>query len=214
MPPRAPISSPPPDSPVSARILHQARTLLFAHGYSAFTMSDLAAELGMSKKTLYVHFPGKDELLRAVIDELGAEIRAEADALVRDKSLNFSGKIRAFAEGMVRRLAPITPRMIRDLERHAPALHQRMAEVRGKNIPYVFGRFIEEGQHAGLVARDLDVRFATEFLLQALNGLLQFSELEQIQLAPRDVLPRALDLFFLGLLTSAGRKEHEKLHPR
>ena len=35
-----------------------------------------------------------------------------------------------------------------------------------------------------------------------------------IEIAPRDLAPRAIGLFFGGLLTPAGRKEHEKLFPR
>ena len=46
-----------------------ARTLLLAYGFNALTMDDLARELGMSKKTLYVHFPSKDALYHAVLDE-------------------------------------------------------------------------------------------------------------------------------------------------
>lgn len=53
-----------------ARILRQARVFLFTHGYARCTMDDLAAELGLSKKTLYVHFAGKDEILAAVVEEV------------------------------------------------------------------------------------------------------------------------------------------------
>ena len=42
--------------PPSRRILDAARVHLFTYGYSALTMDGLATELGMSKKTLYVHF--------------------------------------------------------------------------------------------------------------------------------------------------------------
>src|SRR6187401_2211925 len=65
------------------RILHQARRDFFVTGYSRFTMDGLAAELGMSKKTLYVHFAGKDEIVGAIIDHLAMEIRADADAQQR-----------------------------------------------------------------------------------------------------------------------------------
>ena len=61
---------------VRQRILRQARTHFFVHGYSTLTMADLATELGMSKKTLYVHFAGKDAIVGALIEDLGAEVRA------------------------------------------------------------------------------------------------------------------------------------------
>ena len=208
-PPAATSNEPPAD-----RILRAARVHFFAHGYSAFTMDDFAAELGMSKKTLYVHFAGKDEILRAVIEQLGQEIRSDAEALLRDRRLNFAEKLRGFAEGMAQRLSALNPRTVRDLQRFAPDLHRRVEEMRQKNIPYVFGRFIEEGQLAGMVRTDLNSAFAVEFYLQAIQGLFQTATLERLNLAPREVCARALDLFFGGLLPPSGRKEHEKLFPR
>src|SRR5215216_6135990 len=93
-------SSPTIPDPATARIRHrilaQARTDFFAHGYSRLTMDELATELGMSKKTLYVHFAGKDEIITAVIDHLATEIRADADRLLRDRGLNLAEKLRGF----------------------------------------------------------------------------------------------------------------------
>ncbi len=199
---------------VPARILAQARANFFAQGYSGFKMDELAAELGLSKKTLYVHFASKDEILRATIEQLGHEIRVDADALLSDDMLTFAEKLRRFAEGMTQRLTLLNPRTVRDLQRFAPDLHRLVEEMRQKNIPYIFGRFIAEGQTAGMVRADLNRALAIEFFLQAMQGLFQTATLERLELAPREVCARAIDLFFGGLLTAAGRKEHEKLFPR
>lgn len=200
--------------PAVARILRQAREHFFAHGYCACTMDDLAVELGMSKKTLYVHFRSKEEIMRAVIAQLGREVRADADALLANRQLGFAEKLRGFAEGVVQRLAQLNPRTLRDLQRFAPELHDLIVEMRQKNIPYIFSCFIEEGKLAGKVRDDVDTAFAVEFFLQAMQGLMQPATLDRLGLAPRELLPRAIDLFFSGLLTPAGRKEHEKLFPR
>ena len=200
--------------PAVARILRQARAHFFTHGYCSCTMDDLAAELGMSKKTLYVHFAGKDDIMRAVIEQLGREVRADAEALLASRRLGFSEKLRGFAEGMVQRLSLLNPRTLRDLQRFAPELYELTVEMREKNIPYIFGRFIEEGKLNGKVRDDVDAAFAVEFFLQAMQGLIQPATLDRLGLTPRDLLPRAIDLFFGGLLTPAGRKEHEKLFPR
>jgi len=208
----SPISpSPAADNPALIRIVRQARLHFFAHGYCQCNMDELATELGMSKKTLYVHFSSKDELIGAVIEELGREIRANADALIANRQLNFAEKLRGFAEGMVERLTKLNPRAMRELQRFAPDLYHRLAEMREKNIPYVFGRFIEEGQLAGMVRPDLDTAFAVQFFLQAMHGLIQPAAMERLGATPREILPRAIDLFFGGMLTPAGRKEHEKL---
>ena len=52
---------------VRQRIVDAARGHFFSHGFRSVTMDDLAEELGISKKTLYAHFPGKFDLLEAVL---------------------------------------------------------------------------------------------------------------------------------------------------
>ena len=196
------------------RILRQARADFFAEGYSRFTMDALAREIGMSKKTLYVHFAGKDEILGAVIDDLATEIRADADALLRNRNLNLAEKLRGFVEGMVERMATLNPRTVRDLQRFAPNLYAKVEDVRGKTLPYVFGRFVEEGAQAGLIRPAIPGGFAIEFFLHAMQGMMHPAALERLRMAPREVIPAAIDLFFGGLLTNAGRKQYEKLFPR
>jgi AcrR family transcriptional regulator len=208
------VESDPAAQEARQRIISQARADFFAHGYSQFTMDALAVELGMSKKTLYVHFAGKDEIVAALIDHLAAEIRADADALLRNRELNLAEKLRGFVEGMMERMATLNPRTVRDLQRFAPRLYTKVEDVRAVTLPYVFGRFVEQGQLDGLVRESLPPGFAIEFFLHAMQGMMSPVALDRLRLAPRDVIPMAIDLFFGGLLTNAGRKQYEKLFPR
>lgn len=214
MPSPASVSLAAEEAAVRTRILAAARAEFFAHGYSQLTMEGLASELGMSKKTLYVYFAGKDEIVAAVLDHLGAEIRADADALLRNRDLNLAEKLRGFVEGMLERMATLSPRTVRDLQRFAPHLYARVEAVRGQTLPYVFGRFVEEGQLAGVVRPGPGAAFAIEFFLHAMQGLMHPATLERLRLAPRDVLAPAIDLFFGGLLTPTGRKQYEKMFAR
>jgi AcrR family transcriptional regulator len=201
------------DSP-DARILATAQRQLFSYGYNALTMDDLAHELGISKKTLYLHFPGKDAIIGLIIDGLGRTIRAEMDAVLNDPQLNFAQKLRAVVDVVAPRLAQTTPAFLRELQRYAPRIHQKIDELRQKNIPYVFGRLFRAGIDEGAVRADLDPDFAAQFWLQAMRGLTHPDALAVTHLTPRQTLEKALELFTGGLLTSAGRKDYEKLFPR
>ncbi len=211
-------ASPSPENPsvpeVRARILRQARAALFTRGYTGFTMDDLATELGVSKKTLYVHFSGKDEIVGAVIDDIGHETRVESERILGNRDLDFAEKLHAFVASVLQRLATLDPRTLRDLQRFAPPLFARLDEMRRKNLPFIFGQLIEEGQAAKHVRADISPPFAIEFFLQAMQGIMQGATLEQLRLAPHEAIARGIDLFFCGLLTPAGRKHYEKLFPR
>jgi len=66
------------------------------------TMDDLAEELGISKKTLYAHFPGKLDLLEAVLADKFAGVGSDAEGSYARASGRFSS---GFA-GVVGRYAP------------------------------------------------------------------------------------------------------------
>lgn len=206
-------ATPAPSTPTldaRARIVQAARTQLFTYGYTALTMDDLAAELGMSKKTLYVHFSSKDILVGEILQEFVREVRTSTDTIFGDPALSFTVKLHRFSGTMVQRFARMNPHIFRDLQRSAPHIYRQVEEFRHKNIPYVFGQLIRQGQAAGMVRADLDPDFAVEFWRPAIQALMHPDTLERLQLTPDEVFTRATRLFFGGLLTPAGRKDYEK----
>ena len=68
------------------RILDAAEQLLGRLGYQKMTMDDIAAEAHISRRTIYLHFSGKEEVALATIDRIVARLivrlreHAEADA--------------------------------------------------------------------------------------------------------------------------------------
>jgi AcrR family transcriptional regulator len=209
-----PATASPEDHSATGRILATARRQLFAYGYNALTMDDLAHELGMSKKTLYRHFPGKDAMIGTIIDGIGRAIRAEMEAVLHHPGLTFVQKLRAVIDVVAPRLALTSPAMLRELQRYAPGIHRKIDELRQKNIPYVFGRLFRAGIAEGTVRADLDPDFAAQFWLQAMRGLTHPDTLAATHLTPKQTLEKALALFTGGFLTPAGRKDYEKLFSR
>ena len=197
----------------AGRIVEAARHHLFAYGYSTLTMDELAHELGISKKTLYLHFPGKDAIVGVIIDDLGRSVRAAFDAVLGNPELTFTQKLQGVIDAAGNTMGRVNPVTLRDLQRFAPPLYQKIEDLRQKNIPLVFGRLIRAGIAEGKVRPDIDPDFATEYWLQAIRGLVQPATLERIGLTLRPTLAKALNLFFSGLLTPAGRKDYEKHIP-
>ena len=57
------------DSAKARQILDGARKVFLANGFDAASMNDITREAGVSKGTVYSHFPSKDALFAAVIRE-------------------------------------------------------------------------------------------------------------------------------------------------
>ncbi|MDD3179048.1 MAG: TetR/AcrR family transcriptional regulator [Opitutaceae bacterium] len=199
-----------PAASITDRILRTAHEHLFAYGYHSLTMDNLAHELGISKKTLYVHFRAKDVLLGRVIDALSRTIRDRMDLLVSNPQLTFAQKLQEVAGVVESIMGRASPATFRDLQRSAPHLYGKIEEIRQRIIPDVFGRIIRAGIAEGAVRADIDAEFAALYWLQAIRGLVQPDNLERTRLTIPQTLEKALPLFVGGLLTLAGRKDYEK----
>ncbi|MFD4180513.1 TetR/AcrR family transcriptional regulator [Rhodococcus sp. NPDC058514] len=51
------------------RLMESARGLFAGRGYAAVTVDDIAAEVGCSRATFYLHFPGKVDILLALAED-------------------------------------------------------------------------------------------------------------------------------------------------
>src|ERR1700681_1602224 len=58
----------PEKTPMKERILETADRLFYLRGIRAVGVDTIAAEIGISKRTLYNHFPSKDELIAAYLE--------------------------------------------------------------------------------------------------------------------------------------------------
>src|SRR5262245_48541809 len=71
------------------RIVAAARKHFFAHGFRGVTMDELSRELGMSKKTLYAHFPSKTALVEAVLLDKLSGLEGEVAAITAECAADF-----------------------------------------------------------------------------------------------------------------------------
>src|SRR5438094_8287384 len=85
--------------PNRQRIVDAARVHFFSHGFRRVTMDDLAEELGISKKTLYAHFPGKFDLLEAVLADKLAGVEVTRKAVMRAHPHEFPAPLQAMLSG-------------------------------------------------------------------------------------------------------------------
>ena len=207
----APPAHPPPPAPGAvARIVAAARRHFTALGFSRTTMDDLAGELGMSKKTLYLHFPGKEALVSHLLEAKIAEVRTGMRTLAEDENVPVLDRAHRMMAFIVRQMSEVSPAFLRDLERHHPALFARMESVRAEILPQIWGRLLAEGAATGLIRRELDPSFISEMVLTTVQGLLRPAALDRHGLPPHEVIDRVLTVVFNGILTPAGRKAYEK----
>jgi TetR/AcrR family transcriptional regulator, cholesterol catabolism regulator len=203
--PRKPQPRPPAGAAPCARIVAGARRHFFAHGFRGVTMDDLAAELGMSKKTLYAHFPSKTALVEAVIHDKAGSMEAELGRVEAECPGDFPGALREMLTCMQRHAEEIQPPFVRDMRRAAPDLFKTVEARRAAIVRRYFGKLFTDGRRAGMVRKDLPPRLAIEILLGAIQAVVNPPTLADLGLTPQTAFPAVISAVLNGLLTPAGR---------
>ena len=184
-----------------AAIIQAAISEFRAHGFDVASMDKIAARAGVSKRTVYNHFPSKEELFSEILNQLWARVTAEqqtsyhADLPLRDQMrVMLMAKIQIMADDNFLDLA----RVAIAATIHSPERAQNMVERMGER---------EEGLTVWIRAAQADGRLKPtdpEFAAHQIYGMLKsFAFWPQISmglpaLAPemqRTVVDSALDMF-------------------
>jgi AcrR family transcriptional regulator len=192
--------------PVAQRILSIARRQFMAHGFKNVTMDDLASDMGMSKKTLYAHFPSKSALVKSILTQKLDEAEIELGSVVAEKSGDFIGALHQLTAQLQKHTGEAQPVFVRDLSREEPALAEYLVARRRKIVEKTFVKLLACGRQAGQVRDDIPINFLIEVLLAVLETIAVPKHLANHDLSLTECLKQILSVFLNGVLTEKGRR--------
>jgi AcrR family transcriptional regulator len=157
----------PPGRPRSMQadeaILRAALELLAAHGYGALTMEAVRERSGVGKATLYRRYGSKEELVRAAIVHLNADIP------MPDDTGSVAGDFAATAANVLAGAArtgalTLMPRLLSEVagdpEMHA-LFHEHLVEPRRRVVRAI----VERAKGRGEIRADVDTELAIDLMV-------------------------------------------------
>ena len=186
--------------------MEAARAHFFSHGFRSVTMDDLAEELGISKKTLYAHFPGKIALLEAVLANKFAGVEAKLREVSRAHPHDFAAALHELLANMQGELDEIKPPFVRDMRQKAPQVFKIVERRRAALIERFFGKLFVEGQRTGMVRKDVPAKLMIEILLAMVQAIMNPPKMEELGMVPKEGFAGILKIVLEGALTGKGRK--------
>lgn len=182
------------------RIVRAAGRMLLSDGYRGLSMDALAAQLGMSKRTIYQHFDSKEALVMATVEGFFERLGAETIDIAGDASLPLLERIERLHLTTARYLQVIPRRFFEDLERNAPEVARLMRARRSTHIRRYLTGLLEQGQKEGLLRDDVPPEIVVEMVLATVDRLGSPELLPTLPVALRDLPPLVLNVVFSGLL--------------
>ena len=193
------------DQAAARRVVAVARRQFLAHGFRSVSMDDLAAELGMSKKTLYLAFPSKTALIEAVLKDKFREVEADLGQLAKGQAADIEIVLHQLLDCVQRHTAEIQPAFVRDIGRETPELFQMVEQKRRELIRRYFGGLFEDGKKAGVIRRDIPTHLIIEILLGAVQSIMNPPKLMELGLTLEQGYSSVIRLVLEGALVLKGK---------
>ena len=158
------------------KILDAAFQEIHKHGFQAASLNNILAKTGLTKGALYHHFPDKDRLGHAVIEEVIREsletlifepLRATNDPIATLRTVIQHKAERTTSETVV--LGCPLNNLMQEMSPLDADFKRRLMEIL-KTWQDAVTDALKRGQKAGQVRKDVDCRAAALFIVSAFEG--------------------------------------------
>ncbi|MEJ7912214.1 MAG: TetR/AcrR family transcriptional regulator [Chitinophagaceae bacterium] len=187
------------------RILQKSDELFNSYGLRSVSMDDIAAQVGMSKKTLYQYFVDKDELVDAVFSSVMEHNKvhccaekAAADNAMHEVFLAFDRVQEMFAN--------MNPSVLFDMEKYHPVTFNKFKEFKNSFLLGMIKANIERGIEEGLYRSEIDIDILSRYRIHSI--MLAFNKevfpIHRTQVV--QIEQQLVEHFLYGIATAKGIK--------
>lgn len=191
-------------------ILKKASELFIKYGFKNVTMDEIANDLGISKKTIYVYYENKSYLVEAVVRYLFNEIVIIIDEI---KSLNLNPIEESYKTyNSVSQLLKDEKISIEyQLKKYFPEVYERINDVKYEILQNTITNNLNRGINEGVYRPTIEVNFISKYFLTTVSSIKNYDyfEIDEIEIIP--AMKQVLELYFRSIVTEKGLKYLEQI---
>ncbi|GCE25214.1 hypothetical protein KDA_06980 [Dictyobacter alpinus] len=186
-----------------ALILQVAEEVFLERGYHETSMDEIASRVGIAKGTVYLHFPGKDDLIVAIFARDMQEILRHLDASLEAQSSPQS-KLEALLYFMYAGLFHKRTQLLSSIY-HSVDMRRLFAEKGNcmkdlwENVVERVSFLLDEGKQRGEFDPTLPTSVMTSTFLSLLSPKSYDRLITEYKLAPEDIVVHVGKIYFRGI---------------
>ena len=183
---------------IPTEILESAKELFFKHGFKRISIEDICNKAEVSRRTFYMYFNNKTDLLLQLLEEINKENMSHIYAL-HCSNLPFSEKLIQIVNFQISQLEQVTPEFLADT--HDPSFKEvrKYYESKKEGSEELLSNFFAEAQKHGELRANLDVEFLYRFIKYAIDAC-KNEEIRKLYDTPTALMRKVADLLFYGIL--------------
>lgn len=190
---------------IKDRIIQQAQKLFLRNGIKSVSMDDIAADMGMSKKTLYKWFENKDQIVLAGITQHLNGVQCDC-AVVAGKAADAVEEMLLLSKWAEEQFADIHPSIFNDMKKYHPAAWDLFKAHKNSFILDQITQNLHRGMAEGLFRPDLDVEVLARLNLAQIEMAFDSELYPAAKFTPMRVNQVFDEHFLLGVATLKGHK--------
>lgn len=190
-----------------SNIIKTARELFFRLGIRSVSIDDICRELGMSKKTFYVYFASKDELIEQMLQANLDYVAGKMEELLKLQDFRQIVKLFLRRQETEKNDVRRVPQLVYDLKKYYP---RQFAEFQNRSFEmqqHYIEQYLELGVSQGLVRANLNIKMSALIFARIHSAAVRdFEELERHNHNMHQLGYTAMDILVRGILSEEGLK--------
>lgn len=151
-----------------SRILEEATGQFFKFGIRNITMDDIAAALGISKRTVYEIFKNKTEVVISCLEELSKQQEIKNNEIISNSG-NVIETIFSFMQEGIKVMNSINPVFFSDLKKFYPVIADTIYKENIKIRYTLTYKLLNKGVEEGIFREDINVPIITKLFQEQIN---------------------------------------------
>ncbi len=197
------------DIDVKNRIIDAAREAFMKYGFSRVTVDEISGKLGISKKTIYKYFETKEDIVRAVTEQILLKMESACQQLVGNNEMDFVDKLRGMMTQVAVNYSALGKDLLEDIEKNAPYVWKQISEFTNKQINVNFGDLLREGVRKGVFREDIDADLILMIYRNAIDTIITPQRLLNLPYSATQVFEAIITILYEGILTEGSRQKYE-----
>lgn len=191
-------------------ILKKATEMFLALGFKSVTMDEIAAEMGISKKTIYQHFATKTDLVEASSMHLFETISCGIDS-IREQDNNSIEEIFVIRDFMMQHLNNESTSPFYQLQKFFPKVFSCLRAKQFEKMNGCMKENLQRGIDKGLYRPDINVEFISRIYFTGLTGIKDSDIFPPSLFDIKETIKQYLEYHLRGIVTVRGTVILEKI---
>jgi AcrR family transcriptional regulator len=184
-------------------ILKKATEMFLSLGFKSVTMDDIAAELGISKKTIYQHYTTKNDLVEASAMHLFETISCGIDN-IREMDKDSIEEIFTIRTFMMQHLNNETASPFYQLQKFFPKIFTCLRAKQFEKMNTCMKENLQRGISNGIYRDTINVEFISRIYFTGLTGIKDSEIFPHELFDVQDMTKQFLEYHLRGIVTDAG----------